>query len=94
MDALHCQLLADMKFSSEDHPIERQLKQDVIKVYNKRLDEREERKRFVLEQNLLDYKKHPGKKRRKVRSLSSPSSLAPLLRRPSYTSSRSCLVGW
>ncbi|CAN0316651.1 unnamed protein product, partial [Discosporangium mesarthrocarpum] len=58
-------LLADMEFTAEDNEEERRLKLDVIKVYNQRLDEREERKRFVAEHNLLDYKKpQPGSKKR------------------------------
>lgn len=64
------QLLANMEFRPTDHPSERQLKLDVIAVYNHRLDERERRKRFVVEHNLLDYKKPlaaaNGKKRLKV----------------------------
>lgn len=58
-----------MEFRNTDHVSERQLKLDVIAVYNHRLDERERRKRFVVDHNLLDYKKHGcGKKRLKVRA--------------------------
>ncbi|CAM9351595.1 unnamed protein product, partial [Laminaria digitata] len=59
------ELLANMEFRSTDHISEKQLKLDVIAVYNHRLDEREKRKRFVIEHNLLDYKKQQmgGKKR-------------------------------
>lgn len=61
-----------MEFRPTDHASERQLKLDVIAVYNHRLDERERRKRFVIEHNLLDYKKPlsgpGGKKRLKVTS--------------------------
>lgn len=62
------QLLANMEFRPTDHATEKQLKLDVIAVYNHRLDEREKRKRFVVEHNLLDYKKQPcgSKKRLKV----------------------------
>ncbi|CAN0373488.1 unnamed protein product [Pylaiella littoralis] len=61
------ELLANMEFRKTDHASERQLKLDVIAVYNHRLDEREKRKRFVVEHNLLDYKRHQigGKKRPK-----------------------------
>ena len=57
-----------MEFRSTDHISEKQLKLDVIAVYNHRLDEREKRKRFVIEHNLLDYKKQQmgGKKRLRV----------------------------
>eukprot|EP00903_Cladosiphon_okamuranus_P017935 g16503.t1 len=59
------ELLANMEFRPTDHASEKQLKLDVIAVYNHRLDEREKRKKFVIERNLLDYKKPPvgGKKR-------------------------------
>ena len=65
---LYLQLLANMEFRPTDHASERQLKLDVISVYNRRLDEREKRKKFVIEHNLLDYKKQQigGKKRPKV----------------------------
>ncbi|CAN0466733.1 unnamed protein product, partial [Ascophyllum nodosum] len=56
------ELLADMEFRPTDHASEKQLKLDVIAVYNRRLDEREKRKRFVIEHNLLDYKKNLNKK--------------------------------
>ncbi|CAN0162413.1 unnamed protein product [Ectocarpus sp. 6 AP-2014] len=64
------ELLANMEFRPTDHASERQLKLDVIAVYNHRLDEREKRKRFVIEHNLLDYKKQQqnnsaGRKRHK-----------------------------
>lgn len=62
------QLLANMEFRPTDHASEKQLKLDVIAIYNHRLDERERRKKFVVEHNLLDYKKQPpgAKKRLKV----------------------------
>ena len=54
-----------MEFRPTDHASEKQLKLDVIAVYNHRLDEREKRKKFVIERNLLDYKKPPvGTKKR------------------------------
>ncbi|CAN0165041.1 unnamed protein product [Ectocarpus sp. 6 AP-2014] len=59
------ELLANMEFRPTDHASEKQLKLDVIAVYNHRLDEREKRKKFVIENNLLDYKKPPpGSKKR------------------------------
>ncbi|CAN0196541.1 unnamed protein product, partial [Hapterophycus canaliculatus] len=64
------ELLANMEFRPTDHASERQLKLDVIAVYNHRLDEREKRKKFVIDHNLLDFKKQQqnngGKKRHKV----------------------------
>ena len=36
-----------------DHPAERELKLRVLEIYNHKLDERDMRKKFVLERNLL-----------------------------------------
>ncbi|AES64520.2 transcriptional adapter ADA2b [Medicago truncatula] len=46
-------LLADMEFNDNDTEEEIEIKLRVISVYNKRLDERERRKKFILERNLL-----------------------------------------
>eukprot|EP00903_Cladosiphon_okamuranus_P018342 g16874.t1 len=61
------ELLANMEFRKTDHASERQLKLDVIAVYNHRLDEREKRKKFVIDHGFLDYNKQQigGKKRTK-----------------------------
>ncbi|KAL7103107.1 hypothetical protein ACP275_08G160700 [Erythranthe tilingii] len=48
------QLLADMEFKENDTEVERELKIRVLRVYSKRLDERQRRKDFVVERNLLD----------------------------------------
>ncbi|GLE00661.1 hypothetical protein PINS_up009449 [Pythium insidiosum] len=58
-------ILADMEFSEDDHPTERELKLKVIEIYNAKLDERERRKKFVIERGLLDYKKHQQSERRR-----------------------------
>uniref|UniRef100_K3X7P8 Transcriptional adapter n=1 Tax=Globisporangium ultimum (strain ATCC 200006 / CBS 805.95 / DAOM BR144) TaxID=431595 RepID=K3X7P8_GLOUD len=58
-------ILADMEFSEDDHPTERELKLKVIEIYNAKLDERERRKRFVIERGLLDYKRHQQSERRR-----------------------------
>jgi len=50
-------MLADMEFSTEDHPTEKQLKLDVIGIYNSKLDERNKRKRFVIDRGLVDFKR-------------------------------------
>jgi transcriptional adapter 2-alpha len=57
-------LLADMEFSSEgtskpieEHPSEVQLKLDVIRIYNEKLDERDKRKRFVIDRGVVDIRK-------------------------------------
>ncbi|XVF28047.1 hypothetical protein REPUB_Repub14bG0161800 [Reevesia pubescens] len=47
------QLLADMEFKDTDTEEERELKLRVLRIYSKRLDERECRKNFIIERNLL-----------------------------------------
>ncbi len=59
------QILADLEFSDSDEPSERQLKLDVIAIYNKRLDERQRRKDFVVDRNLLEYKRIQMEDRRR-----------------------------
>ena len=58
-------ILADMEFSPDDHASEKELKLKIIEIYNSKLDERERRKKFVLERGLLDYKKHQAIERRR-----------------------------
>ncbi|RLN75197.1 hypothetical protein BBJ28_00010807 [Nothophytophthora sp. Chile5] len=58
-------ILADMEFSDEDHPTERELKLKVIEIYNQKLTEREQRKKFVVERGLLDYKLHQHTERKR-----------------------------
>ena len=50
-------LLADMEFFDDDTNEDVQLKNDVIELYNARLDERIRRKKFVIERGILDFKK-------------------------------------
>lgn len=50
-------LLADMEFAAHDHPSEALLKLDVIRVFNKKLDDRDERKQFVISRGIVDIKK-------------------------------------
>jgi hypothetical protein len=47
-----------MEFCDDDNPSERELKLKICDIYNAKLDERETRKRFVLERGLLDYRKY------------------------------------
>jgi transcriptional adapter 2-alpha len=58
-------ILADMEFSDDDHPTERELKLKVIEIYNQKLAERERRKKFVVDHGLLDYKLHQQTERRR-----------------------------
>jgi len=51
-------ILAEMEFSPTDSAEDRALKVKVIEIYNKRLNEREKRKQFLVDRNLLDYKKN------------------------------------
>lgn len=62
-DAEH--LLADMEFSPDDHPSERALKLQVISIYNKKLDERNRRKRFAIDRGMIDFKKQQQIDRRR-----------------------------
>lgn len=50
-------ILADMEFHPEDHPSERELKLQVVNIYNNKLKERNDRKRFAIERGLVDIKK-------------------------------------
>jgi len=50
-------LLADMEFSPDDHPSERELKLQIVKIYNAKLSQRDMRKRFVIDRGLVDFKK-------------------------------------
>ncbi|KAK6133189.1 hypothetical protein DH2020_033079 [Rehmannia glutinosa] len=54
------QMLADMEFKDTDAEWERELKLRVIRIYNKRLDERQRRKDFIRERNLLDSNRFKG----------------------------------
>ena len=60
-------LLADMEFTEEDHPSERELKLQVINIYNKKLESRNKRKRYAIDRGLVDFKKqqHQDRKRTK-----------------------------
>ncbi|GMF48686.1 unnamed protein product [Phytophthora fragariaefolia] len=58
-------ILADMEFSDADHPAERELKLKVIQIYNQKLEKRMERKKFVVERGLLDYKLHQHTERKR-----------------------------
>jgi transcriptional adapter 2-alpha len=53
-------LLADMEFDDNDHPSERELKLQVVRIYNKKLDERDSRKKFVIERGIVDFKQQQG----------------------------------
>lgn len=50
-------ILADMEFQEDDHPSEEELKIQLVDIYNRKLQEREKRKQFVLERGIFDIKK-------------------------------------
>jgi transcriptional adapter 2-alpha len=58
-------LLADMDIAVDDHPSERELKLQVIRIYNHKLDERNRRKRFAIDRGLVDIKKQANLDRRR-----------------------------
>jgi transcriptional adapter 2-alpha len=60
-------LLADLEFFEDDTEEDLKLKNDVIELYNARIDERIRRKKFVLERGLLDFKKMQKQERKKTK---------------------------
>jgi hypothetical protein len=50
--------LADMEFIRGDKPEDKELKLKVLQIYCEKLDEREKRKKFVLNRHLFDYRKY------------------------------------
>ncbi|KAJ1615352.1 ADA2-like protein [Cryptosporidium canis] len=60
-------LLADMEFRDSDTPQERELKLQILEIYNSKLDERTYRKRFVIERNLLDIKLQQQKEKKRTK---------------------------
>lgn len=60
-------LLADMEFFDDDTQEDISLKNDVIELYNARLDERIRRKKFVIERGILDFKRIQKYERKKTK---------------------------
>ena len=54
-------LISEIEFTSEDTKDEKELKLRVLDIFNRRVDEREERKRVVIEHGLLNYKENQEK---------------------------------
>lgn len=50
-------ILADLEFADDDHPSEKELKLQIVQIYNKKLEERNLRKRFAIDCGIVDYKK-------------------------------------
>jgi transcriptional adapter 2-alpha len=53
--------IAEMEFSSDDTKADRELKLDVLRIFNTKLDERERRKQFIVDHGLLNYRKNQEK---------------------------------
>ena len=53
--------IAEMEFTSEDTKADRELKLDVIRIFNEKLDERAKRKQFIIDQGLLNYRENQEK---------------------------------
>lgn len=60
-------MLADMEFNADDHPSEKELKLQVIQIYNQKLTERDRRKRFVIDRGLVDNKKQMSLDRKRTK---------------------------
>jgi len=50
--------IAEMEFSSDDTKADQDLKLDVIRIFNSKLDEREKRKKFIIDHKLLNYREN------------------------------------
>lgn len=50
-------LLAEMEYLEEDTKEEIKIKNNILEIYHKRLEEREKRKKIVIDNNLLNLKK-------------------------------------
>ncbi|SCN61922.1 transcriptional coactivator ADA2, putative [Plasmodium chabaudi chabaudi] len=60
-------LLADMEFKESDLPQQKELKLQVLEIYNSKLDERIYRKRTVIERGLLDTKSQLQKDKKRTK---------------------------
>lgn len=58
------EVLANMEFNPDDHPSETELKLSVLRIYNRKLEERNRRKRFVIDRGLIDFKSQQAKEKR------------------------------
>eukprot|EP01135_Chromosphaera_perkinsii_P004775 Nk52_evm6s296 gene=Nk52_evmTU6s296 len=71
-------MIRDVVFGDDDSPLDEELKISLLQIYNKKLDEREEKKKFCIEFGLLDAKriqqmeKNLSKEEREVRDKCRP----------------------
>ncbi|KAL3809793.1 hypothetical protein ACHAXA_004034 [Cyclostephanos tholiformis] len=54
-------MIAEMEFTSDDTEADRELKLDVLRIFNTKLDEREKRKKFIEDHGLLNYRENQEK---------------------------------
>lgn len=59
------EILGDMEIHVDDTPQDRELKLQVLDIYNRKLDERKRRKDFVLQRNLIDFKSHQASEKKR-----------------------------
>ncbi len=60
-------ILGDMEISEEDSAKDRELKLQVLEIYNTKLDERKRRKDFVVERGLTDFKGYLANEKKRPR---------------------------
>ncbi|KAJ2484763.1 Transcriptional adapter ada2 [Coemansia sp. RSA 2320] len=61
------QVVKDMMIADDDSPEEVELKQIVLRIYNGKLDRRQQRKRFIFERGLLEYRKHQSIEKKRTK---------------------------
>ncbi|KAK9766378.1 Transcriptional adapter ada2, partial [Basidiobolus ranarum] len=61
------QYVKDLVFGEEDTPEETELKLTVFEIYNSKLDKRTERKKFIFQRGLLDYRKNLANERKRTK---------------------------
>ena len=54
-------IIADMEFSPDDSKADQDLKLEVIRIFNSKLDEREKRRQFIIDRKLLNYRENQEK---------------------------------
>jgi len=62
-------ILCELAFTEEDTTQERDLKLSLLEIYNQKLDERAKRKAFILERDLLEYKKMERKRNKEDKDI-------------------------
>lgn len=60
-------IVKDMQFSEEDVKMDAELKLAILDIYNNKLDRRNERKKFINDRDLTDFKKQQSLERRRTK---------------------------